>query len=210
MYDNNLNNQIIALAGCCQAAGMVHDLAHKGFIENNVREIAVSSIINLVPETTEDVFGGISNIRPGLKLLLEQLYPSGKRNMDIGRYVANLISLQAQLMKNEELTAILHSRLEQILKQKTLFNRDTYQLTDAIAELYKDTLSTLPLKIQVTGRAKYLKEEAIQKQVRTALMFGLRCALLWRQLGGKKRDFLFKRKLFSKTISQLELQSSNL
>ncbi|HFB66778.1 MAG TPA: lysogenization regulator HflD [Aeromonadales bacterium] len=206
----NLNNQIIALAGCCQAAGMVHDLAHKGFAEHDLTKVAVNSILCLDPQSTEEIYGGVNNIRPGLKLLLEQLYPAGKRNMDIGRYVANLISLQSQLQKNKELVAILQSRLKQIAKQKALFNKDTYELTDSIAELYKDTLSSLPLKIQVTGRAKYLKQETVQKQVRTALMFGLRSAILWRQLGGKKRDFLFKRKAFSETINELELQSTSL
>ncbi len=204
-----LKNQIIALAGCCQAAGMVHELAHKGFVEDEITRVAVNSILCLQPQTTAEIYGGINAIRPGLKLLLEQLYPSGKRNMDIGRYIANLISLQSQLQKDKELVAILQSRLKQLAKQQSLLNKNTDELTEGIAELYKDTLSTLPLKIQVTGRARFLKQKTVQKLVRTALMSGLRSALLWHQLGGKKRDFLFKRKAFSETINALELQSSS-
>lgn len=208
MAETNLQNQILALAGCCQAAGMVKDLSQNGYTEQTQLDIAIYALLNQNPETTVAVFGGINHVQNGIQLLLEQLYPAGKRNMDIGRYVANLITLESQLMKNNSLVSILKTRIIQIEKQKNLLNYDNDQIIDSIASLYQDTLSTLPLKIQVTGKARFLKEKNVQRQVRMSLLFGLRCAILWRQLGGKKRDFLFKRKAFTQSIKELQLNFS--
>jgi len=205
MKQTNLHNQLIALAGCCQAAGMVRDLSQNGFTQQPLLDIAINALLNQKPNSTEEIFGNVRHVQSGLQLLLEQLYPSGKRNLDIGRYIANLITLESQLMKNASLVSILRARLTQIEKQKNLLNYDNYQIIDSIALLYQDTLSTLPLKIQVTGKAKYLKEQETQKQVRMSLLFGLRCVLLWRQLGGKKRDFLFKRKVLTQSLKDLQL-----
>lgn len=202
MTKSNFDDQIIALAGCCQAAGMVYKLSQTGEIEDELMTIAVNSVLKLEAQNTLEIFGGIKNLQPGLRLLKEQLYPQGKRNMDIGRYVANLLSLQGQLMRSSELVKTVQMRLTQINRQKSLLERTEADQIVALSTLYQECISTLPLRIQVTGHARFLQKDLVQKQVRTALFFGLRCALLWNQLGGRKRDFLFSRKAMYKQIQQ--------
>ena len=67
-------------------------------------------------------------------------------------------------------------------------------IVHGIAELYNDTISTLPIRIQVIGDQKILEQPAVQDQVRCCLFCGLRSAVLWRQMGGKRRQLVLNRK----------------
>ncbi len=208
--DTQFNQRIIALAGCCQAAMAVNRLAHNGWIEDHYLETAIKSVLNLDPVNAEDVVGSREMIKSGFNTLLEQLYPKGSRDLEVGRYVANLVSLENQFMKSDELVQIVRTRLTQIKKQQQLYHKNHDETIKSIASLYQDTLSNLPLKIQVTGQARFLQKEEVQQQVRTLLFFGLRCAVLWKQLGGRKRDFIFKRRQIAEAINDLSLTTDNL
>ncbi len=207
--DTQFNHRIMALAGCCQAAVCVNQLAQKGWIEDQFLDTAVSGILNIDPENAEDIVGSPAEIKAGYKALLEQLYPKGSRDMEVGRYVANLISLESQFLRSEELIQIVRTRLRQIKKQQELYDKSSSETIESIAGLYQDSLSTLPLKIQVTGQARFLQEQKVQKQVRTMLFFGLRCAVLWKQLGGRKRDFIFRRRQMAEAINRLQPSPTN-
>jgi high frequency lysogenization protein len=48
-----------------------------------------------------------------------------------------------------------------------------------------------------------LKSDANQHHIRALLLAGLRSALLWNQVGGKRRHFIFSRKQMLKAAQQL-------
>ncbi len=98
----------------------------------------------------------------------------------------------------------------QIKKQQELYEKTLDQTVESIASLYQDTVSTLPLKVQVTGQARFLQKEDVQQKVRVLLFFGLRCIVLWKQLGGRKRDFIFKRRQMAEAINNLPQTTDNL
>ncbi len=75
---SQLNQRIIALAGCCQAVMAVNRLAQKGWIEDHYIETAVQGVLNIDPENAEDVVGSRDMIKAGFSTLLEQLYPNYK------------------------------------------------------------------------------------------------------------------------------------
>jgi len=64
----------------------------------------------------------------------------------------------------------------------------------AISGIYQDTLSTMTFRIQVQGDSRLLQQSTISNQVRATLLTGIRAAMLWRQLGGKRWHLIFKRK----------------
>ena len=63
-----------------------------------------------------------------------------------------------------------------------------------IADIYSDTISTFQYRIQVTGNYNYLQQNRVANQVRALLLTAIRSAILWRQLGGSRWQFLFYRK----------------
>ena len=73
----------------------------------------------------------------------------------------------------------------------------------SIADLYTDTISKLSLRIQVVGKPEILKQAVVQEKIRSALFCALRSAVLWRQLGGKRRQLLFHRKLILENADRL-------
>jgi len=193
--------QVAALAGCCQSAAMVKQLAYEGFINVSFMDIAVNSVLRIDAKDSQEIFENYTNLRWGAEILLEQLYPKAQRDLETGRYLTNLISLQGQLWRNTEIRSILGDRLAQLNRQRRILEKTQEDLILGIANTYQDTISSLPLRIQVSGHARFLERAEIQNQVRASLMFGLRCAVLWHQSGGLKRHFLFRRRQIA-TLAQ--------
>ena len=62
----------LALAGICQSARLVQQLAHQGHCDADALHVSLNSIIDMNPSSTLAVFGGSeANLRVGLETLLE-------------------------------------------------------------------------------------------------------------------------------------------
>ena len=49
-------------------------------------------------------------------------------------------------------------------------------------------------KIQVNGNPTCLQQTQTQHKIRALLLAGVRATVLWRQIGGKRRQLMFSRK----------------
>ena len=64
----------LALAGVCQAAKLVQQLALNGEANSTALETGLNSLLQTAPDTALDVFGGeLNNLKLGLTTLCEQL-----------------------------------------------------------------------------------------------------------------------------------------
>ncbi|MCV5888715.1 DUF489 family protein, partial [Escherichia coli] len=68
------------------------------------------------------------------------------------------------------------------------------QMISNLASIYLDVVSPIGPRIQVTGTPSVLQQTASQHKVRALLLSGIRSAVLWRQVGGKRRHLIFGRK----------------
>ncbi|EAW25783.1 hypothetical protein ATW7_19043, partial [Alteromonadales bacterium TW-7] len=68
------------------------------------------------------------------------------------------------------------------------------QMLSNIASIYLDVISPMGPRIQVTGTPSVLQQPMTQHKVRALLLSGIRSAVLWRQVGGKRRHLIFGRK----------------
>lgn len=76
---------------------------------------------------------------------------------------------------------------------------------DAIArfaEIYKQTASNTEPRIMVKGSHQYLQNETSANQIRALLLAALRGAAFFRHYGGKRIDFMIKRKQYLDIIEQ--------
>jgi high frequency lysogenization protein len=185
----------LALAGVFQGANQVIKISETGYDDPVHMRPLVTSLLKLEADTVVDVYGDIAALKPGLEIIQGQLqYGADGKIPQLGRYVASILNLERQLIKQDSMLTVISARITHI-KRLT----DTADLLDeviikAIADLYTDTISNLPLRIQVVGKPQILKQEQIQDKIRCALFCALRSAVLWRQLGGKRRQLLFNRK----------------
>lgn len=189
---------VVPLAAVCQAARLVNEVAHSGKLDYAQLDPLLESVLLLDAPDVDSIYGGIARLRPGLLTLCDQLnLQTARRDLQIGRYVANLVQLERMLARSAAMQDTLRTRLQQASRLRTHQPDDDDALLTSLAGIYSDTISTLPQRIQVTGEARHLQARDNQYRIRALLLCGLRSAVLWRQLGGRRLHFLLsRRKLF--------------
>ena len=113
---------------------------------------------------------------------------------DALRYVMNLLTLQRQLAKRDDMLQVLGQRIAQAEHQVEHFGLLHDNVMASLGSTYQDTISTLRLRIQVHGDMRYLQQPEVANRVRTLLLAGIRSATLWRQLGGHRWQLLLQRR----------------
>ncbi|MDM1706861.1 high frequency lysogenization protein HflD [Thiopseudomonas alkaliphila] len=196
--------RLIALAGVFQAAAAVDRLAQTGQTPSGTLGCLLNSLLITDPQSTLEVYGGDDlNLRDGYKALEAALRrDSGNLPRQTLRYALNLITLEAQLERNEELIDVISQRLPLIQTKVEQFGLTHDNVIASLGALYQDTVSTFKQRIQVHGDMRYLQQEMIAAKVRALLLAGIRSAMLWRQLGGHRWQLVFSRKKMLNLLTQ--------
>jgi high frequency lysogenization protein len=184
----------IALAGLCQAAALVKQIARNKEFDNQALVTSLNSISITNSDNTDQVFGDTNQLALGYQTLLAQLSnQSTNKDVEITRYIANLLSIERKLSTNKKTMAALGERISNIQRQQLHLDITDSQMVSNLASIYTDVVSPVTRKIQVAGDPEILKRTDTQHRVRAILLAGVRAAVLWRQLGGKRRHILFNR-----------------
>ncbi|RDV26173.1 lysogenization regulator HflD [Alteromonas aestuariivivens] len=187
--------QHLALAGVCQAAALVQQLARRGQTDKQAFEASLSSILVTDPETPQHVFGKLSNLEVGYQTLVGQLSDKSKtKDTELTRYIASILGLERKLSSKPAALNELAERISHVQRQLAHVDFDNAQIVAALASIYSDIVSPLAPRIQVAGNPDYLGQPLNQHKVRALLLAGVRAAVMWRQMGGKRRHILFRRK----------------
>lgn len=184
----------IALAGVCQAAALVQSVARKGNADAAAVEASISSILVTAPDNPQQVYGSLPNLSVGFKTLAAQLdNTSRQKDAEITRYVASILSLERKLSKHPNALSNLGERISHVQRQLAHVDFEHAQIMSSLASIYTDVVSPLAPKIQIAGNQQFLSLESNQYKVRALLLAGVRSAVLWRQMGGKRRHILFNK-----------------
>lgn len=189
-------DQTLALAGIYQAASLVKHIATQGKANNAQVESSLETLFRFDANTVEEVYGSIAGVSHGLNVLCQQLKDKTSRDIDITKYVVSLVMLESKLAKNSGMLAEIDKRLKSIESQFEFFSLSHDNTYAKLGQLYKDTVSTLGPKIIVSGEQPHLSNERNASKVRALLLAGIRSAVLWRQCGGSRWQFLFGRKAY--------------
>jgi len=196
--NSKLYKETIAFAGLLQATTLVEQLASNGNYEDEFFASSIASIFKTDATSVEDVFSGQVNFIPGLSLGMTQLQRILEQNRppqsDHFRYALGLLHLESKLRKNNALMEILSSRLQKTKDNLTHFEMGHERIIASLAHIYEDTLSTFRYRIHVNGNRLYLENPRNVNKIRALLLAGVRSAMLWRQVGGKRWDLLLYRR----------------
>ena len=202
----------ITFAAICQVAHLVQQVSRNGQVDDNELAVILNSIITTSPENTLAVYGGeLANIKQGLELLINHLGDSKRENgkkstvkdPEFTRYIISLINLERRLTKQPKQLTQLGERIEASKRQLEHYSITSDTLIASFASIYSDIIGPLGSRIQVTGEPNILKQTANQHKIRALLLAGIRSAVLWRQVGGKRRTVLFSRNKLVKTAKEL-------
>ncbi len=198
--NQNFSEITLALAGICQAIDCVQSIARNGQANNDDMETLFKATLKLDSISAEDIYGNHKDLSTGFKAIQTQLSGS-KTDANFGRYLINILTLEKQFSSNSKMMTLMGNKINQANR---LFDyQDSEEvnsdLIQQLASTYKDTISTLSTKIQVTGNSKYLEQSSNQHLIRALLLSAIRSAVLWRQVGGKKRHFVFNKNAIIET-----------
>lgn len=207
---DNFQSRTLALAGVFRAATLVNILANEGTISEDDLRISVESIFETDPNDVIQVFGSIDNLSQGFSTLKNQLgKDSNSRNIDIARYVVSMLFLERRLMKNPAMLETLSTGVELATRQSEHFSTTHENVIANLADLYSRTISELGPRIMVNGEQHFLTTTAISNKIRTVLLGGIRSAVLWHQLGGRRWHVLFQRNRYLQEAKQFLAQTES-
>ncbi|MGL9774727.1 MAG: high frequency lysogenization protein HflD [Sodalis sp. (in: enterobacteria)] len=193
----------LALAGVCQSARLVQQLAHQSQCDEPPLRVSLQSLLDLNPPSVRAVYGdNPTHLRMGLETLQGVLNASSRERLgaELTRYTLGLMVLERKLNGNRGAQTELSRRIDALDRQLSHFDLLSDALISAMAGIYVDIISPLGPRIQVTGAPAVLQNTQIQAKVRAVLLAGIRSAVLWQQVGGGRLQLMFARnRLFKKT-----------
>lgn len=205
---DNKTQQTLALAGIAQAAFLVDQLAQHGLAAQDKLSTCLESLFITNPASTVEVYGDVDKLKMGLQVL-EEIFitkESSLKSPELMRYLIGLIYLEVRLGKQQDMLGNIAKGIasaEQENKDSSMQLAENPDIINQLARLYQETISTLSFRIQVSGKPQYLKNTAISNTIRAILLAGIRSAVLWHQLGGRRWHFLLYRGRISKNIQTL-------
>lgn len=204
---NQMEQQIIALAGLFQAMEAVDQLARNGHCDSQILETAVRSLFVSDPDTALDVFDNLQHLKSGLEKVCTLLSKqSANKQLDSVRYALAIIHLENKLRKDSDMLATIGQRIEKAALQVQHFGYLHENVLEGLAATYLDTISTFKIRVHVAGEPGHLQVALNAAKIRVLLFAGIRAATLWRQVGGHRWHFIFKRSTLTKQAEQLLAQ----
>jgi high frequency lysogenization protein len=203
-------DSVLALAGIFQSARLVQQLAREDRTDADALRASIQSTLALDAPDVESIYGGARGVRLGLELLSTKLVgKSQPADVEIARYVVTLIHLEGRLRRRPAMLDEIRQGIDTARTQMKFFGNDTPAegvhplLMEKLAQIYSQTISTLTPRIMVSGEHGHLSNPAIAAKVRAALLAGIRSAVLWHQLGGRRWQLLFMRSKIARIAGEL-------
>mgnify|MGYP000595592273 CR=1 FL=1 len=200
--------QTIALAAIFQAASLVEQLARTGEIPSSEFELLIGSLFKQNPDSFDDIYGDRPNLQAGYHGICKLMGDSSsivskEMKPDVMRYALSIIHLESRLRKNTDMMDALGVSIQKSIRQTEHFHLTHESVIGSLADTYQKTLSTLSFRIKVTGNPQILQNSLNANKVRALLLAGIRAAILWRQVDGRRWHLLMHRKRYIKDAQSL-------
>ena len=201
---SDFHDRTLALAGVFQSAVLVQQLACEGRVDIAMLKASIRSILVIDALDVGSVFGGEEGVRLGLEVLAHKLARDmSARDLEVARYVMQLVQLQQKLQKNPAMQQSISTGLQDLMKTENEEGVWSEAMFASMADIYRDTISHLSPKIIVQGEQDYLADADTVNRVRSTLLAGIRAAHLWTQSGGRKRHLLLQRKNYQQVAQDI-------
>lgn len=202
MTDNILYERTMAFAGILQAIGQVQYIARHGESDEKALAASLNTILVTSPDGIADVYPDKDLLDKGYQLIQNQLGDGSNKDVETTRYLVGVLALERKLSRSPNGLGMLAERINQVHRQLHHFAITDEQVLANFASIYSDVISALGPKLQISGNPAFLKQTHVQHKIRSLLLSAMRSAVLWRQLGGKRRHLVFARKaIFDMAVS---------
>ncbi|MBM4205648.1 MAG: lysogenization regulator HflD [Gammaproteobacteria bacterium] len=193
---NRIQLRALAFSGVCHAAATVSAIANGRL--SDPPDFLIGAIFTQELADIGDVFRPLENFRPAMGTAAD-LLSSKLRSPEQARYVAQLLKLATLLRRDRAMVEKLRNLLD---ASATNSPEDRVRIS---ADIYRDTISKLGQRIQVTGSPDVLQHTTSAERIRCSLLAGIRFAWMWQQLGGKQWHLLLQRGPMLKVLGELSV-----
>jgi len=199
-------DKFVALAGIYQSVLCVRQIARQGSVDTDTMTPCIYSLFQTDAESVPEVFGAPGSVHAGAEELVVQLTGKQPRETELTRYVITLLKLERILAGRGQLIQDIGSGIEDARNKLDHFPMLHPNLLAHLADIYSRTISRLQPCVMVQGDPHFLQLPDNQNRIRALLLAGVRSAWLWRQVGGRRRQILFRRKeLLTAALDYLRL-----
>ena len=198
--------RVIALAAIAQSLKLVQQLASLGQTEQHPESVLFDSLFRFDAEDAEAIYGGGETVGRGLDRGLRELLAllgHGRRDPAVARMGMTLLGLERALVRHPTAGARVQEVLRDIERQRQHLGAMHPTVISRLGDLYAEEVSPLAQRVLVQGNPVYLGQPQVVGEVRALLLAGLRAAVLWRQVGGSRLDFLLRRGSMVETAQRL-------
>ena len=208
MQYSKWETQNLALAGITQCAALVDSLAVRGACEPTAVTACVNPLLNFNPASIAELIPNPMQLSLGLRTM-QDIFSSARedRNPEIIRYLLGILALRQKLVADSAMQDKLQVALQHIDPLQNIESeeaaRERQEFFKTVAAIYQDTISTYTFRIHVKGNLEHLRNENVANQVRTLLLAGIRWAVLWYQIGGRRWHLVLYRKKIDQAAEEL-------
>ncbi|MCL1077219.1 lysogenization regulator HflD [Parashewanella spongiae] len=192
-----MNQQLIdrtkAFSATIHALAQVQIIARNDSFNNEAIEDCLNTLVVTDPDKIADIYPNERMLKDGYHTLLKQLEDRKQKDIELTRYLVGILSLERKLSRSGSMSDMAN-RIDEINRQLAHFKITDEQVIANLSSIYTDLISNLGPKIVVAGNPNVINRPITMHRIRALLLSAIRNAVLWRQLGGKRRDLIFSRK----------------
>jgi high frequency lysogenization protein len=188
-----MRDRALALAGLAQAVELVVRIANHGEADADTLKASLDSLFRLDADSTEAVFAGAWNVRPGLRALLSHLKGGDAHSAAAMRIALTVLQVERKLARREDLLRKIADGLARIDAARDRSGAPAPETLQQLGDLYAATVSQLSPRVLVQGNPMHLSQAGVVAEIRAVLFAAVRAAVLWRQLGGSYWDLTLRR-----------------
>jgi high frequency lysogenization protein len=207
-FDNKTYPVTLALAGVFQAAALVNQLATTGQCEATAFAASIKSIYRIDAIDVPHIYDGVENLSLGLNEVMAMggITKSADERRRVERYALGLILLQYKLRYNTPMNEDIKKRLQHLPAQASFFSETHDTLIANLADIYMSTLSKFRYRIHILGKPQFLHNQLNVDKMRALFLAGIRSAVLWHQVGGRRWHLFFSRKRLASMAGAITTQ----
>jgi len=180
----------------------VRTIARTNQCDEQLLKVMLQSLTFVDATTPVEIYGNSENLNLGYNVTVNQLDNQGEKDIEVTRYIIGIIALERSLASKSNALGALGGRIDDLNRLLTHFDILDSNAIANIAKIYSDVISPLGRRIQIAGNPNFLQVESTQNKVRALLLCAIRAAVLWRQLGGKRRHLVFSRRAILEQAQQ--------
>lgn len=189
------DDEVLALAAVFQALRTVSRIAKHGHIDRSLGVPCLFGLLRPYEDSVAELYQGAHNLAPGLRTLTDQFVQP--TDMQLTRHMVAILHLEKKLRGNRKMLETVREGVNRATHQGEYFDDLAHENVVAnLAEVYRQTVSTLRPQILVHGDPTALQDPKNAAWIRTLLLCAVRAVSLWRSHGGNRWRLMLLRKQY--------------